>query len=33
LGWGIFGTLPDIWGLAGLALLMISGFGSAFLRR
>ncbi|MBL6850108.1 MAG: EamA family transporter, partial [Planktomarina temperata] len=33
LGWGVFGTLPDIWGLAGLALLMISGFGSAFLRR
>jgi len=25
--------LPDIWGLAGLALLMISGFGSALLRR
>ena len=33
LGWGVFGTLPDIWGLAGLALLMISGFGSALLRR
>ena len=33
LGWGVFGTLPDIWGLAGLASLMISGFGSAFLRR
>jgi drug/metabolite transporter (DMT)-like permease len=33
LGWGVFGTLPDIWGLAGLALLMISGLGSAFLRR
>jgi drug/metabolite transporter (DMT)-like permease len=33
LGWGVFGTLPDVWGLAGLALLMISGFGSAFLRR
>ena len=33
LGWIIFDTLPDGWGLLGLGLLLVSGFGSAFLRR
>ena len=33
LGWVIFGTWPDDWGMLGLGLLIISGFGSAFLRR
>jgi drug/metabolite transporter (DMT)-like permease len=33
LGWIIFDTWPDGWGMLGLGLLIISGFGSAFLRR
>ena len=33
LGWILFDTLPDGWGLLGLVFLLISGFGSAFLRR
>jgi uncharacterized membrane protein len=33
LGWILFDTLPDGWGLLGLGFLLISGFGSAFLRR
>ena len=33
LGWLIFDTWPDGWGMLGLGLLIISGFGSAFLRR
>ena len=33
LGWLIFDTWPDSWGMLGLGLLIISGFGSAFLRR
>ena len=33
LGWILFDTIPDGWGLLGLGFLLISGFGSAFLRR
>jgi len=33
LGWAIFDTWPDDWSMLGLGLLIISGFGSAFLRR
>ena len=33
LGWIVFDTWPDGWGMLGLGLLIISGFGSAFLRR
>ena len=32
-GWMIFGIWPDFWGILGLGLLIVSGFGSAFLRR
>ena len=33
LGWVIFNTWPNGWGMLGLGYLIISGFGSAFLRR
>ena len=33
LGWVVFGSLPDIWGVLGLGLLVFSGLGSALVRR
>ena len=33
LGWVVFGSLPDIWGVLGLGLLIFSGLGSALVRR
>ena len=32
LGWVVFGTLPDVWGVVGLGLLVVSGLGSALVR-
>ncbi len=33
LGWGVFGDLPDALAVAGLAVLVVSGFGSALIRQ
>ncbi len=33
LGWAVFGDLPDALAVAGLAVLVVSGFGSALIRR
>ncbi len=33
LGWAVFGDLPDVLAVAGLAVLVVSGFGSALIRR